>query len=186
MRFDAAAELARVLFAEEQIEARVRELAGHVTEDYQDRDLVVVGVLKGAATLTVDLCRNIALPLALDFVAISTYGRGSTPGVPRLLKGLGEDVAGRDVLIVEDILDSGATIAWLSDHLREQGPASVESCVLLRKPARDGRAVEPRYVGFDIEEDWVAGYGIDYAERHRNLRSIHEVRLPVTADGAGV
>ncbi|OKK04746.1 hypothetical protein AMK26_15715 [Streptomyces sp. CB03234] len=177
----ARGELARVLFTREQIRDRVRGLGAEITRDYRGRDLVVIGVLKGAAAFTVDLARAIDLPLAMDWAAVSTYGRGSTAGEPRLLKDVGEDLTGRDVLVVEDILDTGTTLAWLLARFREQSPASLHCCVLLRKPHAVAKPVEPRYVGFDITEHWVAGYGIDYAERHRNIEDIHEVRLPAAA-----
>ncbi|MER5968489.1 hypoxanthine phosphoribosyltransferase [Streptomyces sp. NPDC002055] len=171
-------ELARVLFPRERIAERVRQLGAEITRDYRDRPPVVVGVLKGAAAFTVDLGRAIDLPITMDWVAVSTYGRGSTAGEPRLLKDIDEDLTGRDVLFVEDILDTGTTLAWLMARCRERAPASVHCCVLLRKPHAVTKPVVPRYVGFDISQHWVAGYGIDYAERHRNLRDIHEVRLP--------
>ncbi|MET9504243.1 hypoxanthine phosphoribosyltransferase [Streptomyces sp. NPDC006622] len=177
-------ELGRVLLTDRQIADRVRQLGAEITRDYQGRDLVIVGVLKGAAAFTVDLARAVDLPVAMDWVAVSTYGRGSTPGTPRLLKDVGEDLAGRDVLVVEDILDTGTTLSWLMARLRERSPASVNCCVLLRKPHALTEPVEPRYAGFDIAEHWVAGYGIDYAERHRNLGGIHEVLLPSAASPA--
>jgi hypoxanthine phosphoribosyltransferase len=174
-------ELARVMLTSHQIANRVRQLGTEITRDYQGRDLVIIGVLKGAATFTVDLARAIDLPVVMDWAAVSTYGRGSTAGTPRLLKDIGEELTGRDVLIVEDILDTGTTLSWLMARLRERAPASVNCCVLLRKPHAVAKPAEPRYIGFDITEHWVAGYGIDYAERHRNLGDIHEVRLPSAA-----
>ncbi|MDF2434657.1 MAG: hypoxanthine phosphoribosyltransferase [Mucilaginibacter sp.] len=170
-------ELARVLLTRQEIWERVSQIGAQITGDYRGRDLVVVGVLKGAAAFTVDLARAIDLPLAMDWVAVSTYGSGSTAGTPRLLKNITEPVSGRDILIVEDILDTGVTLDWLMTRLRELGPASVECCVLLRKPHAVLKPVRPRYIGFDITQHWVAGYGIDYAERYRNLGDIHEVDL---------
>jgi hypoxanthine phosphoribosyltransferase len=143
--------------------------------------LCLIGVLKGADTFTVDLARAIDLPVVMDWAAVSTYGRGSTAGTPRLLKDIGEELTGRDVLIVEDNVDTGSTLSWLMARLWERATTSVNCCVLLRKPHAVAKPVEPRYVGFDITEHWGAGYGIDYAERHRNLRDIHKVRLPSAA-----
>lgn len=173
-----AAELVEVLFTEDRIAARVGELGAEITEDYRGRDLLVVGILKGAATFTTDLIRTVDLPLTLDWVAISTYGNGSTARAPRLLKDITEQVGGRDVLVVEDILDTGGTLSWIMDRLSARSPASLNCCVLLRKPHAVRKPVAPAYVGFDITAHWVAGYGIDYAERHRNLRDIREVRIP--------
>lgn len=174
------AELSRVMFTRDQIGERVAQLGAEITRDYQGREVVVIGVLKGAAAFTVDLARSIELPVVMDWAAVSTYGKGSTPGAPRMLKDVGEELTGRDVLVVEDILDTGTTLSWLLDRFRAQSPASLECCVLLRKPHAVAKPVEPRYVGFDISEHWVAGYGIDYAERHRNLTDIHEVSLPAS------
>ncbi|MEU0118102.1 hypoxanthine phosphoribosyltransferase [Streptomyces bobili] len=174
-------ELGRVLFTSRRIARRVQQLGAEITRDHQGRDLVLVGVLKGAAAFTVDLARAVDLPVVMDWAAVSTYGRGSAPGTPRLLKDVDEDLAGRDVLVVEDILDTGTTLSWLMDRLRERSPASVNCCVLLRKPHALVEPVRPRYVGFDLTQHWVAGYGIDYAERHRNLGDIHEVLLPSAA-----
>ncbi|MFD5076481.1 hypoxanthine phosphoribosyltransferase [Streptomyces sp. NPDC058371] len=175
------AELSRVMFTSEQISARVQQLGAEITRDYRGRELVVIGVLKGAAAFTVDLARAIDLPIVMDWVAVSTYGKGSALGTPRMLKDIGEDLTGRDVLVLEDILDTGTTLSWLMAQFREQSPASLHCCVLLRKPRAVAKPVEPRYVGFDITEHWVAGYGIDYAERHRNLNEIHAVNLPAPA-----
>ncbi|MFD5476275.1 hypoxanthine phosphoribosyltransferase [Streptomyces hawaiiensis] len=177
-------ELARVMLTSRQIDVRVQQLGAEITRDYRDRDLVIIGVLKGAAAFTVDLARAVDLPVVMDWAAVSTYGRGSTAGEPQLLKDIGEELTGRDVLVVEDILDTGTTLSWLMARLRGQDPASVNCCVLLRKPHAVAELVEPRYVGFDITEHWVAGYGIDYAERHRNLRDIYEVRLPSAVKSA--
>lgn len=170
-----------MLFTRQQLDSRVRRLGGEITADYRGGNLLVVGVLKSAATFTTDLVRSIDLPITMDWVSVSTYGRGITPGVPRLRKDVEEDMTGRDVLIVDDMLDTGATLSGLLSRFRERSPASVNICVLLRKLTPVRKPVAPRYVGFDITAHWVAGYGIDYAERHRNLSDIHEVRLSAAA-----
>ena len=170
-------ELVRVLLTSAQIDARVAALGAEITRDYRGTDLVVIGVLKGAACFTADLARRIALPLTMDWVAVSTYGRGSVPGTPTMLKDVVEDLEGRSVLLTDDILDTGRTLGWLTGHLLERGAASVDCCVLLSKPETPSRTVRPRYVGFDITAHWVAGFGIDYAERHRNRPDLYEVEV---------
>jgi hypoxanthine phosphoribosyltransferase len=172
-------ELSKKLFTEDRLLQRVRELGEQITRDYLGEEVVVIGLLKGASMFTVDLVREIQLPILMDWFAVSTYGLGSTPGEPRMLKDVDLELAGRNVLIVEDILDTGRTLHWLLERLKKSSPKTLNCCVLLRKPHAVVKAVSPRYVGFDIEENWIAGYGIDYAERHRNLREIYEVRLPV-------
>jgi hypoxanthine phosphoribosyltransferase len=170
-------ELSRVLLTECQLQERVRDLALRITEDYRGEELVVVGLLKGAVMFTADLAREISLPLVMDWMAISTYGSGTVAGQPRLLKDLSVSLHGRNVLIVEDILDTGVTLDWLTKRLETLSPRSLHCCVLLRKPYAITKPIVPRYVGFDITTEWVAGYGIDYAERYRNLRQIYEVQL---------
>jgi hypoxanthine phosphoribosyltransferase len=186
MASSAAASAELALFTGEQIKRRVQRIGSQITEDYDGMELLLVGVLKGGATFTVDLARAIELPLAMDWVAVSRYGRGSIGGEPSLLKDVSEDVAGRNVLIVEDIVDTGVTLFWLMNHIWAKSPASVHCCVLLRKPHAVERMVEPKYVGFDIFVHWVAGYGIDYAERYRNLGDIHEVRIADSSAGVDV
>jgi hypoxanthine phosphoribosyltransferase len=185
MGFSASGELRRVLFTAEQIGTRVEALGAEITRDYQGSDLVVIGVLKGATCFTADLARSIALPLTMDWVAVSTYGKGSTAGTPTLLKDATEDVTGRRVLLIDDILDTGVTLSRLISHFRDRGADSVECCVLLRKPQTPSRAVSARYVGFDIAEHWVAGFGIDYAERHRNRPDIYEVDVEAESSARG-
>lgn len=175
---DSSGELRRQLFSSQKISRRISEIGAEITEDYSGRRLVIVGILKGAATFTVDLARAVSLPLTMDWAAISRYGKGSVGGTIRVLKDIHEDVEGADVLVVEDILDTGLTLQYVMNLIQRRSPASVNCCVLLRKPHAVTVPVVPRYVGFDIAVDWVAGYGIDYAERHRNLPEIYEVRLP--------
>jgi hypoxanthine phosphoribosyltransferase len=163
-------DLERVLISEEQIRARLTAIAEEVDRDFADRDLLLVGVLKGAVMLMADLARLLHSPVEMDWMAVSSYGSGTkSSGVVRILKDLDRDITGRTVLVVEDIIDSGLTLSWLLRNLRSRGPASVEVCALLRKPEAIEVDVEVRYVGFDIPQDFVVGYGLDYAERYRNL-----------------
>ena len=166
-------DLAKVLLTEEEINQRLDELAAAIDADYAGRDPLLVGVLKGAIMVMADLSRRLSLPVEQDWMAISSYGSGTkSSGVVRILKDLERDITGRDVLIVEDIVDSGLTLSWIMSNLSSRGPASVEVCTLLRKPDVLKVDVPLRYVGFDIPNEFVVGYGLDYAERYRNLRCI--------------
>lgn len=164
-------DLARVLITSEEIQRRVRELGAQITADYAGADdLLLVGVLKGCAMFMVDLARAIDLPLALDFIAIASYGASTeSSGVVRMLKDLDVDIAGRNLLIVEDIIDSGLTLAYLRSQLLRRNPASLRICTLLNKPERRTADVHVDYLGFNIPNEFVVGYGLDYAERYRNL-----------------
>jgi hypoxanthine phosphoribosyltransferase len=167
------ADLERVLLTEEQIHARLGELATEIEADYRDLDVVLVGVLKGAVIVMADLTRAFTRTVEVDWMAVSSYGSGTkSSGVVRILKDLDRDISGRHVLIVEDIVDSGLTLSWLVANLGSRGPASVEVCTLLRKPDAAKVDVELRYVGFDIPNEFVVGYGLDYAEMYRNLRVV--------------
>ena len=166
-------DLAHVLLTEEQISDRIAEIAAEIDEAYQGRDLLLVGVLNGAVMVMADLARALSIHANIDWMAVSSYGSGTTSsGVVRILKDLERDVEGRDILIVEDILDSGLTLSWLLKNLRSRKPASLEIFTLLRKPDAVKVDVEPRYVGFDIPNEFVVGYGLDYAQRFRNLRCV--------------
>jgi hypoxanthine phosphoribosyltransferase len=163
-----------VLVSEEQIQARTAELAVEVAGDYAGtlggQDLLLVTVLKGAVMFVTDLARAIPLPTQLEFMAVSSYGSStSSSGVVRILKDLDRDIAGRDVLIVEDIVDSGLTLSWLLRNLATRHPKSLRVCTLLRKPDAVRADVDIAYIGFDIPNEFVVGYGLDYAERYRDL-----------------
>ena len=165
--------LDETLYTEEQIVARLKEMAAQIEKDYEGEDLLLVGVLKGAVMVMADLARAIPSHVEMDWMAVSSYGSGTkSSGVVRILKDLDRDITGRHVLIVEDIIDSGLTLSWLLSNLRSRGPASVNICTLLRKPAAAKVEVDVRYVGFDIDPEFVVGYGLDYAEKYRNFRDI--------------
>ena len=167
---DLGDELEKVLITEDEIQRRLAEMAGEIDTDYEGRGLLLVGVLKGAVMVMADLARALHSPVEMDWMAVSSYGSGTkSSGVVRILKDLDKDITGRNVLIVEDIIDSGLTLSWLMSNLGSRGPASVEVCTLLRKPEAAQVDVPVRYVGFDIPNEFVIGYGLDYAERYRNL-----------------
>jgi hypoxanthine phosphoribosyltransferase len=167
---DMGADLEQVLIGPERLQRRIAELAGQIDADYADRELLLVGVLKGAVMIMADLARSMRLPVEMDWMAVSSYGSGTrSSGVVRILKDLDADITGRHVLVVEDIIDSGLTLSWLMRNLQSRGPASLQVCTLLRKPAAARVDVDVAYVGFDIADAFVIGYGLDYAERYRNL-----------------
>jgi hypoxanthine phosphoribosyltransferase len=160
----------RTLIEEEALQARIRELGAEISRDYTGKDLLLVGVLKGAVFFMADLMRELTIPCEIDFMAISSYGAGTdSSGVVRILKDLDLNIAGRNVLVVEDIIDSGLTLSYLVRTLSARKPASVEICALLTKPERREVDVPVRYIGFEIPNEFVIGYGLDYAERYRNL-----------------
>ncbi|MFZ7087214.1 hypoxanthine phosphoribosyltransferase [Curtobacterium sp. RRHDQ10] len=170
---DVQDDLSEVLFTAEQIDARLAELALAVEADYAGRDPLLVGVLKGAVMVMADFSRHLKLSATMDWMAVSSYGSGTkSSGVVRILKDLDTDLHGRDVIIVEDIIDSGLTLSWLQQNLRSRGAASVEIVALLRKPEAAKVQVDVKYVGYDIPDAFVVGYGLDYAERYRNLRGV--------------
>lgn len=170
---DVADDLVEVLFTEEQIQARVAELAAEIERDYDGKDLVLVGVLRGAVMIMADLARSLNKHVEMDWMAVSSYGSGTkSSGVVRILKDLDADITGRHVLIVDEIIDTGLTLSWLTSNLGSRGPASVEIATLLRKPEALQMPVKARYVGWDIPNEFVVGYGLDYRERYRNLRDI--------------
>jgi len=159
-----------ILIDEETLSARVAELGAEVSADYQGRDLLLIGVLKGAVFFMADLMRHITVPCEVDFMAISSYGDSTdSSGIVRILKDLDINIEGRDVLVVEDIIDSGLTLSYLMRNLESREPATLEVCALLTKPDRREIEVPVRYVGFEIPNRFVIGYGLDFGERYRNL-----------------
>ena len=166
-------DLINILFTEEQIQARLAEMAEQIEADYAGEDLLVVGVLRGAVMVIADLTRAMNRHVEIDLMAVSSYGSGTTSsGVVRILKDLDSDLHGRHVLIVDEIIDTGLTLSWLVANLSSRGPASVEIATLLRKPEALQMPIEPKYVGWDIPNEFVVGYGLDYREQYRNLRDI--------------
>ncbi len=161
----------KVLISEEDIQARVRELAEQISKDYEDCDeLVLVGVLKGAFIFLADLSRSLTIPRVIEFIAVSSYGTGSRPrGAVRLVMDVRGNIGGKHVLIVEDIVDTCHTLKYLIGMLDSHGPASVRTCALVRKAERAQVDVDVDYLGFDIPDEWVVGYGLDYAEKNRTL-----------------
>ncbi|MBO0985700.1 hypoxanthine phosphoribosyltransferase [Rathayibacter sp. ZW T2_19] len=170
---DIADDITEVLYTEAEIHARIRDLARAIERDYQGENLLIVGVLRGAVMVMADLARELKLDIVMDWMAVSSYGSSTkSSGVVRILKDLDTDITDRKVLIVEDIIDSGLTLSWLQGNLRSRGAESVEICALFRKPRAAKVEVDVAYVGFDIPNDFVIGYGLDYAERYRNLRDV--------------
>jgi len=162
--------VSKVLIDEETLRRRVAELGSDISDDYRDKDLLLVGVLKGAVFFMADLMRNLSISCEVDFMAISSYGASTdSSGVVRILKDLDINIEGRDVLVVEDIIDSGLTLSYLIRNLESRDPASLEVCALLTKPERREIDVPVRYTGFEIPNEFVIGYGRDFGERYRNL-----------------
>lgn len=163
-------DLQKVLITEEEISARLTELAADIDRDYESQEILIIGVLKGAVMVMADLARKIHTPLTMDWMAVSSYGSGTkSSGVVRILKDLETDLEGKHVLIVEDIIDSGLTLSWLKANLESRGPSSVKIATLLRKPDAATVDIHVEYVGFDIPSEFVVGYGLDFAEKYRNL-----------------
>lgn len=174
------ADIEAVVVTAEQIRAKIVELARDVDRDYADREPLLVGVLKGAVMFMSDLARELQRPSTMEFMAVSSYGSATTSsGVVRILKDLDRDISGEHVLIVEDIIDSGLTLSWLLKNLRSRNPATIEIISLLRKPDAVKVDVQVRYVGFEIPNEFVVGYGLDYAERYRDLPYIGRLRPSV-------
>lgn len=159
-----------ILFSEEQLKARVEEIARQIETDYEGREIMLIGVLRGSFVFMADLCRAIRLPCTLDFMAVSSYGSGTTSsGQVQITKDLSEDITGRHIIVVEDILDTGNTLFYLLNLLQHRHPASIKLCALLDKPDRRTKPVRADYSGFSIPDAFVVGYGLDYAEKYRNL-----------------
>ena len=166
-------DIERVIVSEVDLQARIKELAAQVDADYEGRDVLLVGVLKGAVMAMADLTRAMQRHLEMDWMAVSSYGSGTkSSGVVRILKDLDRDITGRNILIVEDIVDSGLTLSWLRANLMSRGAATVEILAILRKPEAAKVEVDCKYVGFDIPKDFVVGYGLDFDEKYRNLSFI--------------
>jgi len=180
---DLEAGVGEILIEEGPLQARIDELGREISTDYEGRDLLLVGVLKGAVFFLADLMRRLSVPCEIDFMAISSYGeRTDSSGVVRILKDLDESIAGRDVLVVEDIIDSGLTLSYLMRSLTARKPSTLEVCALLTKPERREIDVPVRYVGFEIPNKFVIGYGLDFAERYRNLPYIGVLRPELVAN----
>src|SRR5881394_1519992 len=184
-----AAELERavtdILIDATSLQGRIRELGEEISSDYAGRDLLLVGVLKGAVFFMSDLMRNLTIPCEIDFMAITSYGDSTdSSGVVRILKDLDINIEGRDVLVVEDIIDSGLTLSYLMRNLESREPASLEVCALLTKPERREIDVPVRYIGFEIPNRFVIGYGLDFAERYRNLPYVGVLDTELVPEGA--
>jgi hypoxanthine phosphoribosyltransferase len=170
---DVQDDLVEVLFTEQQIQDRIKEMALEIEADYEGRDVLMVGILRGAVMVMADMARSFSRHVEMDWMAVSSYGSGTkSSGVVRILKDLDSDISGRDVIIVDEIIDTGLTLSWLTSNLSSRGPASVEIATLLRKPEALTMPVDVKYVGWDIPNEFVVGYGLDYRERYRNLRDI--------------
>ncbi len=170
---DVASDLTEVLLTEQQIQDKIAELCRRIETDYAGQVPLLIAVLKGAVMVIADVARELKMTTELDFMAVSSYGSSTeSSGVVRIVKDLDTDLAGRHVIIVEDIIDSGLTLAWLRANLQTRGPASLQILALLRKPDAARVEVDVKYFGFDIPNEFVVGYGLDYAERYRNLRGI--------------
>ena len=171
--------IGEVLITEERLQQRVGEIAAEVSADYAGREVLVIGVLKGALPFIADLVRKLTVPCTLDFMAVSSYGGSMhSSGVVRILKDLDASIAGKHVLLVEDVIDSGLTLSYLIKNLRSREPASLELCTLMVKPGRRTLPVEPKYVGFEMPPTFVIGYGLDLDEQFRQLPYIAAVNLP--------
>lgn len=163
-------DIKEVLFSEEKLREKIREIGEQISRDYEGKDLLLVGILKGSVPFMADLLKEITIPCTMDFMAVSSYGNSSkTSGVVRILKDLDFEIENKHVLIVEDIIDSGITLSYLTDYLRGRGAESIEIAALLNKP--EGRKVEisAKYIGFGVPDEFLVGYGLDYAEKYRNL-----------------
>lgn len=159
-----------VLITEQQLAEKVRELGAQISRDYKGRDLILVSVLKGSVVFMADLMRAITIPVAIEFMAVSSYGGGTkTSGIVRIIKDIGADLVGKDILVVEDILDSGMTLSYLKQHISAKGTASIRVATLLDKPERRRVDLVPDYKGFVVPDEFVVGYGLDYDEKYRNL-----------------
>ncbi len=171
-----------ILLSEQQLQSKVAELAQRITEDYRDKDPLFIGVLKGSFVFMADLIRHVSIPCEMDFMSLSSYGNKSeTTGAVRIVQDLNRDIEGRHIIIIEDILDSGLTLNYLVGYLSGRNPASIRLCALLDKPSRRRAPIQADYVGFEIPDAFVVGYGLDFAERYRNLPYIGILKPAVYA-----
>lgn len=162
-----------VLVTEKELKEKIKEIGAEITADYKGKELLIIGVLKGAFTFMADLIREVKIPVEIDFMAVSSYGKSTTSsGVVRILKDLEGSIEGKHILVVEDIIDTGLTLSYLVNNLESRGAVSVKICTLLDKPERRTANVDIKYKGFDIPDEFVVGYGIDFAEKYRNLSEI--------------
>lgn len=170
-------DIQRVLYSEDRLKQRVKELAAQIKQDMQGEDLLTVGVLRGAVMFYADLVRELDIPIHMNFMSVSSYGASSvSSGAVRIQYDLEEDIEGKNVLIVEDIVDSGLTLSYLTKTLSSRNPAMLKTCCLFDKPERRSVVFEPDYVGFTVPDVFIVGYGLDYAERYRNLKYIGELK----------
>lgn len=170
----------KVLISEEELKRRITEMGRQITQEYHGEPLTIVGILKGASIFFADLARSIDLPLQMDFMSVSSYGTEATSsGVVKIIKDLDADVTGRHILLVEDIIDTGITLAYLRDYLSNRGAKSVKICTLLDKPSRREKAMQVDYIGFTMPDEFIIGYGIDYAENYRNLPYVASLKRSV-------
>ena len=176
---DMREDMAYILADEEELKNICQDLGARISEDYKDKNIIIVSVLKGAFVFCADIFRNISIPCAIDFMAISSYGSGTTPGAVSLIKDLGVDISGMDVLIVEDILDSGKSLAYTIELLKARKPKSIKICTLLDKPERRQAPITANYIGKVIPDEFVVGYGLDYNEKYRNLPYIGVLKREV-------
>ena len=176
-------DILKVLLTEEELRSRVKELGAQITNDFEGKNVFFLGVLKGCYVFMADLVRSVDLPCSMDFMAVSSYGSGtSTTGAVKITQDLNQDIEGKDVIIVEDILDSGVTLSYLKNYLQGRKPASVTIATLLDKPARRKADIKADYVGFSVPDEFVVGYGLDYAEKYRNLPYIGIFKPEVYSD----
>lgn len=170
----------KILISEEELRAKNIEMGKQITKDYKGKEVLVVGILKGSSIFMSDLIREIDLPLQIDYMVVSSYGTSTeSSGVVRIVKDLQHSIEGKHVLIVEDIVDTGLTLAYITEVLRGRGPASVEICTLLDKPARRKKTFDINYIGFEVPDEFIVGYGIDYAEHYRNLPFVGALKRSV-------
>ncbi len=176
-------DIKEILISEKDILERVKELGEEITRDYKDKDLIVVGILKGAVVFMAELCKRLDMPINMDFMSVSSYGLSSeSTGEVKIIKDLDASVAGKDILIVEDIIDTGLTLSYLTDNLRKRGANSVKIVTLLDKPNRINAEIKVDYLGFEVPNEFIVGFGLDYAEMYRNLPYVASLKEEVYSD----